>query len=68
MKLVTELPSVDHSLQFLVTQNLLKTVIIRIYEHLTEDTISYNWELNWTCLHGRKYRKSRVDQQLKARG
>lgn len=39
VKLVTELPSVDHSLQFLGTWNLVKT-IIRIYEHLTEETTS----------------------------
>lgn len=40
MKQVAVLPSGGHSLQFLGTWNPVKTTIIRIYEHLSEDTTS----------------------------
>lgn len=40
MKQVAVLPSGGHSLQFFGTWNPVKTTIIRIYEHLSEDTTS----------------------------
>lgn len=40
MKQVAELPSVGHSLQFFGTWNTVKTIIIRISEHFSEDTTS----------------------------
>lgn len=40
MQQVTGLSSVGHNLQFFGTWNPVKTIIIRIYEHLSEDTTS----------------------------